>query len=98
MNVKQRYGTFTTVCRPSPAHHLHKKEKVVSRQPAFFVNLKFNTMKKHGTNIGFGVCASKYLCEKRLLFNNVCVKNNSFVNKISIYLSDSKYLLKNRSW
>ena len=41
-----------------------KKKKVVSRQPAFFVNLKFNTMKKHGTNIRFGGFASKYLCEK----------------------------------
>ena len=47
-------------------------------------------MKKHGTNIGFGMNASKYLCENLCLFNNVCV-----VNKISIYLEESKYLLKN---
>lgn len=31
-------------------------------------------MKKHGTNIGFGMNASKYLCENLCLFNNVCVK------------------------
>ena len=65
------------------------------RQPVFFVNLKSNTMKKHSTNIGFGMNASKYLCENLCLFNNVCVKNVFVVNKISIYLEESKYLLKN---
>ena len=54
-------------------------------------------MKKHGTNIGFGMNASKYLCENLCLFNNVCVKNGFVVNKISIYLEESKYLLKNNS-
>ena len=44
---------------------------------------------------GFGMNASKYLCENLCLFNNVCVKNGFVVNKISIYLEESKYLLKN---
>ena len=52
-------------------------------------------MKKHGTNIGFGMNASKYLCENLCLFNNICVKNGFVVNKISIYLEESIYLLKN---
>lgn len=52
-------------------------------------------MKKHGTNIRFGLNASKYLCENLCLFNNVCVKNGFVVNKTSVYLEESKYLLKN---
>ncbi len=52
-------------------------------------------MKKHGTNIRFGLNASKYLCENLFLFNNVCVKNDFAVNKTPVYLEESKYLLKN---
>lgn len=55
-------------------------------------------MKKHGTNIGFGGDVSKYLCENRLLFNNVCVKNIFLVNKMCYLSVESKYLLKNKIW